>query len=225
MRVCNAHYLRAKRGACLDELLASLPPRFCEQCGEALPLRARSTQRYCNKACANSAQWANCDRQERSESARAWRESTRADRLDAARASRAGRSCEECGTSLSPDSWRRKRFCSRRCVNQKGMREQSEQRRLANRRRRARLRSASGEISQRDWRRVVHIYRERCAYCESPAPLTMDHVIPLSRGGTHSIGNIVPACRSCNASKKHLLLADWRRRILPGRPARSGATL
>jgi 5-methylcytosine-specific restriction endonuclease McrA len=38
----------------------------------------------------------------------------------------------------------------------------------------------------------------------------MDHVVPLARGGGHSIDNVVPACRPCNRSKGGKLVADWR---------------
>jgi 5-methylcytosine-specific restriction enzyme A len=44
-----------------------------------------------------------------------------------------------------------------------------------------------------------------CHYCGKkfqPRELTMDHVIPLARGGTSTEGNIVPACRDCNRDKK-----------------------
>lgn len=44
-----------------------------------------------------------------------------------------------------------------------------------------------------------------CHYCGKKfgaAELTMDHVVPVARGGTSSPGNIVPACKACNASKK-----------------------
>ncbi len=44
-----------------------------------------------------------------------------------------------------------------------------------------------------------------CHYCQNkfrPNQLTMDHVVPLARGGTSTQGNIVPACRACNQDKK-----------------------
>jgi len=40
-----------------------------------------------------------------------------------------------------------------------------------------------------------------CFYCGEAKKLTVDHKIPLARGGTDDIRNIVPACRSCNSSK------------------------
>jgi 5-methylcytosine-specific restriction enzyme A len=44
-----------------------------------------------------------------------------------------------------------------------------------------------------------------CHYCEQKFPasvLTMDHVVPLARGGRSTPGNLVPACLPCNQSKK-----------------------
>ena len=44
-----------------------------------------------------------------------------------------------------------------------------------------------------------------CHYCGEKFPssqLTMDHVVPLARGGESTRSNIVPACRSCNRDKK-----------------------
>ncbi len=44
-----------------------------------------------------------------------------------------------------------------------------------------------------------------CHYCEKkfkPSDLTMDHIVPLARGGTSSKSNLVPACKPCNENKK-----------------------
>ncbi|MEU5149753.1 HNH endonuclease [Streptomyces yangpuensis] len=50
----------------------------------------------------------------------------------------------------------------------------------------------------------------RCAYC--PALAThLDHVIPLSKGGTDTESNIVPACQHCNLSKGAKTLEEWSR--------------
>ena len=47
-----------------------------------------------------------------------------------------------------------------------------------------------------------------CVYCGKPAD-TFDHVIPKRRGGTDDPSNLVPACRSCNASKGSRTLSEW----------------
>ncbi|NIA19559.1 MAG: HNH endonuclease [Xanthomonadaceae bacterium] len=46
-----------------------------------------------------------------------------------------------------------------------------------------------------------------CHYCQQkcrPEDLTMDHIVPLSRGGKSNKGNVVPCCKTCNNRKKHL---------------------
>lgn len=48
----------------------------------------------------------------------------------------------------------------------------------------------------------------KCYYCKRFAPLTRDHVVPLSRGGTKLPGNIVYCCRPCNSTKGHWLLTE-----------------
>lgn len=57
--------------------------------------------------------------------------------------------------------------------------------------------------------RLKKDYCNRCAYCGRELPLSMDHVVPLSRGGSNIIENIVPACKSCNSSKKNTPLLIW----------------
>lgn len=66
------------------------------------------------------------------------------------------------------------------------------------------------EVSERDWRRLCQRHDNRCAYCGARSKLTMDHVVPIDRGGQHSIGNLLPACGSCNSSKGPKLLVEWR---------------
>jgi len=53
-----------------------------------------------------------------------------------------------------------------------------------------------------------------CSYCAEPSR-SFDHVLPFSRGGQNIPTNIVPCCRSCNASKKNRLVSEW-----PGRHVR-----
>lgn len=52
----------------------------------------------------------------------------------------------------------------------------------------------------------------KCAYCGRevyPQTVTMDHVIPLSRGGTNYISNITPACWTCNNAKRARTPEEW----------------
>jgi len=59
----------------------------------------------------------------------------------------------------------------------------------------------------------VTLYNSPCIYCGSTQNIEADHVIPISRGGTHSIGNLAPACRKCNASKNSRTIMEWRKSL------------
>lgn len=77
----------------------------------------------------------------------------------------------------------------------------------------ARKRGAKrSRVSSGDLKRLLSRWGGKCAYCTTRAADTFDHVHPLARGGSHSIGNLLPACRSCNSSKRHQFLFEWRQR-------------
>lgn len=57
------------------------------------------------------------------------------------------------------------------------------------------------ELTKDFWDALVQKYDNRCCYCRQETKLTIEHVVPLSRGGKHSANNIAPACGSCNYSK------------------------
>ncbi len=64
------------------------------------------------------------------------------------------------------------------------------------------------------WKRKLS--EGRCYYCERRFPvreLTMDHIVPLIRGGKSTKGNCVPACKECNNKKKHMLPLEWQEYI------------
>jgi 5-methylcytosine-specific restriction endonuclease McrA len=71
-------------------------------------------------------------------------------------------------------------------------------------RRRAKQAAAKiNDFTYAQWQEIKQVWRYRCAYCgKKTAILTRDHIIPLSKGGNHTVSNIVPACGSCN-SRKH----------------------
>jgi 5-methylcytosine-specific restriction endonuclease McrA len=55
---------------------------------------------------------------------------------------------------------------------------------------------------------ILKRWSHRCAYCDALAT-HLDHVEPLSKGGTDTEANIVPACARCNLSKGAKTLAEW----------------
>jgi len=62
-----------------------------------------------------------------------------------------------------------------------------------------------------DWAVVLEFYGHQCAYCEQAAATEMDHVVPTSKGGSHEIANVVPACKPCNSAKRASIWAPRRR--------------
>ncbi len=74
-----------------------------------------------------------------------------------------------------------------------------------------RERRKARELRESQWwkRRVA---KGECYYCGSPTPakdLTMDHIVPIARGGQSIRGNVVPCCKNCNTAKKQLLPMEW----------------
>lgn len=64
--------------------------------------------------------------------------------------------------------------------------------------------------SSRWWKR--RCAKGVCYYCGkavAPKELTMDHIVPVARGGRSTKGNLVPACKICNNKKKQLLPMEW----------------
>jgi 5-methylcytosine-specific restriction endonuclease McrA len=60
------------------------------------------------------------------------------------------------------------------------------------------------------WKR--HLAKGVCHWCGrrfAPSELTMDHIVPIARGGLSTKGNVVVCCKECNNQKKQLLPMEW----------------
>lgn len=77
-----------------------------------------------------------------------------------------------------------------------------------------RLLSRRPSISRRKKEFVWGMTHGRCWYCGVPlnpfCNFHVDHVIPLSRGGSNEIENLAPACEPCNLYKGSMLVEEWR---------------
>jgi hypothetical protein len=126
------------------------------------------------------------------------------------------RACDICGREFygTPSAIQRghARFCSKACRLQymgsfsgqnswhwKGGRDARELRaqRLA-------LATVGAGVTLQDWSEIRRRFNDRCACCRRPASevgLMMDHIVPLSRGGTHQPENMQPLCIHCNQWK------------------------
>lgn len=116
--------------------------------------------------------------------------------------------CETCGRRIPG---RAKRYCSKQCANRRPDRRMVRHATDARTARSLRLADAPGlnrhQIGKllRSWRSQSRV----CTYCDRPAD-TVDHVVPLVRGGTNHEGNLTPCCKQCNSSKAGWLVIEWR---------------
>ncbi|MFD7705700.1 HNH endonuclease [Streptomyces sp. NPDC059786] len=185
------------------------PDRTCPGCGTTYKAW-RTDQKYCTGECGN-----------RYRARRAYQY-----------ADLNPRPCQRCGTVFTP-AQTKSVFCSRLCSQRVSYHRYRAQRvaaavawaranpelraaiaaqHKAARRAWEKLNPGSVGIDGREWRKLVRRYRHRCAYCGgNEGGIHMDHVIPLSRGGRHAIGNVLPACQKCNLSKGAKLVAEWKR--------------
>jgi len=79
-----------------------------------------------------------------------------------------------------------------------------DKKRAAVHRRRAREQASEGSFTDVEWIALKASYNYTCLCCGKREPeirLTVDHVIPLEKGGSNFISNIQPLCGSCNSAK------------------------
>lgn len=100
----------------------------------------------------------------------------------------------------------------RACERQKRLWDTPEEiaRRKANRaRRRGKEKRAEYPLTAQEWRMLLEVWEHRCAYCGLRFPLEQDHVISISKGGQHTLTNVVPACEICNRKKAAKDVGDF----------------
>jgi len=59
------------------------------------------------------------------------------------------------------------------------------------------------DFTTSEWLEVLAEFNHSCAYClRTDRPLQQEHMQPISRGGSHTRLNVIPACRDCNFRKQ-----------------------
>ena len=88
--------------------------------------------------------------------------------------------------------------------------ERKETKRIYTNNRNSKIKKIGGKISNNEWSALLQKYENRCLCCKrSDVKLTIDHVVPISKGGTNTIDNVQPLCQSCN-SRKNAKYIDFR---------------
>lgn len=65
-------------------------------------------------------------------------------------------------------------------------------------------------VYQVQYQELTRLLSKPCSYCGEPSK-HIDHIIPISRGGSHSIGNLTGACAACNLSKGAKFITEWKK--------------
>lgn len=65
------------------------------------------------------------------------------------------------------------------------------------------------ELTEEEWEISLAYFNGHCAYCDKQSSMTKDHLDPLKNGGKLSFNNVIPACQSCNSSKKDNQWLSW----------------
>jgi 5-methylcytosine-specific restriction endonuclease McrA len=172
---------RGKKGswcrACHREKVCGPPTeRACDWCEDVLvvtALRAAEAKVFCSRSCKNKARTA------------AWKQELENSKPE--------RACRHCGDALSKAMRSDAAFCSPECNSAAhGLKRGNG--RFGPGRRRDIVRAY---IIERD-RSICHICGKKCR----PGEITLDHVIPLAKGGTHAEENLRVAHLSCNCAKR-----------------------
>ena len=115
--------------------------------------------------------------------------------------------CRKCGGELD-GGWKNRKagYLCKKCYNLYASIRyylRPETRKINNRNSVCKRNGIEGRYTIEEWKAKLEEYNYCCAYCgeELLDKITADHVIPITRGGTNYISNIVPACMHCNCSK------------------------
>jgi 5-methylcytosine-specific restriction endonuclease McrA len=73
-------------------------------------------------------------------------------------------------------------------------------------------------LTAEEWKTVVEGYEYSCYLCgriltielSQPNTVTLEHITPMSRGGTHTKENVAPACFVCNSAKRNMTVEEFR---------------
>lgn len=75
--------------------------------------------------------------------------------------------------------------------------------------RRTREAELNRSFNKQIWESTKKYFDNKCAYCGEERVLTVEHFVPVSKGGSYDINNIIPICKSCNSKKCNRDFFDW----------------
>lgn len=158
--------------------------RVCPQCGKHFERKPSKQSEFCSRQC-----------------------------RAISRRNRVFLSCQHCGIPFErPASEKHLQFCSTTCAGlaKTGPGTPAEKATARRHERRAAIKGAPiNDLSAAQWREIKAAYGYRCVYCPADCKqcrqkthkLTQEHITPISKQGSNTVSNVVPACLSCNSRK------------------------
>jgi hypothetical protein len=193
---------------CTDECRGAWRPtptfeRFCKECGDSFFAGILSKKIFCSKKCGHSNYRAREDNFEKERaSVHAWIKANPKKRREI-----------KIRSYLKHADTERKR-------NVAYNKAHPEERRLAKIRRRVRERGAAGSYTLKEFALICEKQGGKCAHCKKKCKLTVDHIVPLSKGGTDFAYNIQGLCGSCNTQKLATILPYAHPSLFDSKPIR-----
>jgi 5-methylcytosine-specific restriction endonuclease McrA len=119
--------------------------------------------------------------------------------------------CDRCGKVFETNK-SLQTHCSEQCCKAMWKKRHPEQNRFEVKSRFHKERATSdGSVTFEAWEGMKKSYNFTCPVCGKSEPdikLTMDHIKPVSKGGTHTIDNLQPLCMLCNCKKSNFYKED-----------------
>jgi hypothetical protein len=199
------------KGAWRRDHPAPLPPKCCLSCNETDPSAFYSDRQrrdgltaYC-KTCilVQSHEWYQQHPDKKRETSRKWRDTHREHHREVQRLYRIRH--PERATNNKPGYYQARYQKDKERLRERARlrgRRDPVARKIHKRNYDARKRGAEGTFTRSQWQALCGWFGSICLGCGANAKLEVDHVVPLSRGGTNWIQNLQPLCRTCNASKR-----------------------
>jgi 5-methylcytosine-specific restriction endonuclease McrA len=106
--------------------------------------------------------------------------------------------------------WNRKNKDKRKIIKRKWFLANRGHKNFLNKVRIYREKGAGGKVTKKDADNLFEKHNKICYYCKVNKATSIDHIIPISRGGSNDINNLVPACISCNSKKGNKLLSEFK---------------
>lgn len=81
--------------------------------------------------------------------------------------------------------------------------------RIVNQKHRSKKHNLKATLTIKEWETIKLYFNNKCCYCERDLPLEVEHFVPIKSGGEYTKYNILPACKSCNVSKRSKTFEEW----------------